>query len=241
MNALQSFLEAEKEKAVKVYETAVIAEASGKKLKDPASVIDALATLNRTSKDFENAVQAEKEYFYLVSIAAEEESLRAAMHQAGETYATVVEECKAAVKEIEQRKKEASASYDAARRLFERANEASCKLAKLNSIQGRALAWKLQNILEEQKEVGRKLNQVRDSLRQYRIDDNSMQTEYNRTKDDSLHRRYQELQSRIKGLEIEESKLVKQSEAIQQRYEHTRLTRGVGEDDTSGGNQDSDL
>lgn len=241
MNTLASYIAGEQQKARQTYENAIVAEANGQRIKNPQALLDALAILNLTSRDFENAVEVEREYSRLASIADEEESLRAAMHAAGEEYSRVVEECKSAMKEIEERKRQVSARYDLARSDFQRANDASIRLSKLNSIQGRLLQSKLDAIMAEQKEVGRKLNQVRDSLRQNRMNVNSFRAEWDRTQEQRVHDMFTETQQRIRDLESEEAKLVKQSEAIQQRYEHTRLTRGVGEDDTSGGNQDGDL
>lgn len=227
MNVLANYIAGEQEKASKIYESAVLAEANGQRIKNPQSVLDSIALLNLTSKDFENAVEAEREYLRLVSIAAEEEALREAMHQAGEEMQLVVEQCKSEIKAIEQRKKEASAKYDMARSDFQRANDASCRLANLNCISGKKLAWQLQNILQEQKEIGRKLTSVRERLKQARMDVNSLHNEYNRTKDIALHSRYHAIQANIRSLESEESKLIQQSEQLRDRYERVRITRGI--------------
>jgi predicted nucleic acid-binding Zn-ribbon protein len=196
-------------------------------VKDVQAVVDAIATLGLTAADYEKAIEVEREYLHLVSIAAEEEVLREKMHQAGDRHAATVEEIKQAMKALEARKKEAAGLYDAARRDLERANDASCRLAKLNCISGKKLAWQLQNILQEQKEIGRKLTSVRERLKQARMDVNSLHNEYNRTKDIALHSRYHAIQANIRSLESEESKLIQQSEDTRDSYERTRLTRGI--------------
>lgn len=227
MSSLVNYLATEKEKATKIYEAAVIAEASSKKIKDPQAVVDALATLGLTSADYEKAIEVEREYLHLVSIAEEEETLRDAMHQAGEKYAATVEEIKQATKDLEARKKEAAGLYDTARRDFERANDASCRITKMNSISGKKLAWQLQNILQEQKEIGKKLGQVREALQRARIDLNALYAEYERTKDQNCHTRYKIVVERIKDLSRQESELVQKSEETRDKYERTRLTRSI--------------
>lgn len=238
MSSIATFLSSEKEKAQRVYESAILAEASGKKVKDVQSVVDAIATLGLTAADYERAIQNEIEYLRLASVAGEEESLRSAMKEAGDKYASTVERIKMQMKDLESQKKEVAGLYDAARRDYERAHDASCRLAKVTSIQGRMLQGKLDAITSEQKECGRKLNQVREQMQRARIDCNSLQAEFNRTQDQDCHRRYAELQSRIKELSGQESELIKKSEEIRDRYERVRITRGIDEAASGDGTDD---
>lgn len=239
MSSIATFLSIEKEKARKVFEHSVLAEAAGKKLRDPQATIDALATLELNASDFEQAVQIEKTYLDLLAVANEEDLLRKAMHLVAQEREQEFFDIKQAEKELVERRRRIDAKYETARADFQRAHDASCRLLKIDSIQGRILQKMLASIQDEQRECGRRLTIVREKMQRARIDVNSLHAEFNRTQDPALHARYHSIQEGIKLLELEESKLIKQSEQLRDRYERVRITRGI--DGAASGDGADDL